>query len=79
MNLEAIVKNAEEVLWFYEDQKLDDSKNKIKFSNEKASLKIECVSKNDEGDYTCLAKSEKDPIKAKKESVYCHVRVIDGN
>eukprot|EP00105_Crassostrea_gigas_P013617 XP_011429981.1 PREDICTED: striated muscle preferentially expressed protein kinase isoform X3 [Crassostrea gigas] len=80
LNLEAIVKNAEAISWFHEDQILSNSKNKVtlKFVNEKASLKIDCVTKNDEGDYTCLAKSGIDPIKAKEESVYCHVRVIDA-
>nr|XP_011429979.2 peroxidasin homolog isoform X1 [Crassostrea gigas] len=80
LNLEANVKNAEAISWFHEDQILINSKNKItlKFVNEKASLKIDCVTKNDEGDYTCLAKSGIDPIKAKEESVYCHVRVIDA-
>lgn len=80
VNLEAIVVNAEAVSWFHEDQILSNSKRKIalKFLNGKASLKIDCVSKNDEGDYTCLAKSGNDPIKAKEESVYYHVKVIDG-
>lgn len=81
VNLEAIVVNAEAVSWFHEDQILSNSKSKIalKFLNGKASLKIDCVTKIDEGDYTCLAKSGNDPITAKEESVYCHVKVIDGN
>lgn len=80
VNLEAIVENAEAVSWFHEDQILSNSKSKIalKFLNGKASLRIDCVTKNDEGDYTCLAKSGNDPIKRKEESVYCHVRVIDA-
>ncbi|XP_034314115.1 neural cell adhesion molecule 1-like [Magallana gigas] len=80
VNLEAIVVNAETVSWFHEDQILSNSKSKIalKFLNGKASLKIDCVTKIDEGDYTCLAKSGNDPIKAKEESVYCHVKVIDA-
>lgn len=80
VNLEAIVVNAEAVSWFHEDQILSNSKSKIalKFLNGKTSLRIDCVTKNDEGDYTCLAKSGNDPIKRKEESVYCHVSVIDA-
>lgn len=84
LNLEAIVENAETVSWLLEDQILSNSNSKrkltLKFLNGKlkASLKIDCVTKNDEGDYTCLAKSGNDPIKAKEEYVYCHVSVIDA-
>lgn len=80
LNLEAIIKNAESVSWFHKGRLLSTSRNKITitFLNKRASLKIERIAKKDEGEYTCLAKSGTDPKKAKEESVYCHVGVIDG-
>lgn len=80
INLEAIIKNAETVSWYHKGRLLSTSRNKITitFLGGRASLRIDKIAKKDEGDYICLAKSGTDLKKAKTESVYCHVRVIDG-
>lgn len=78
--LEAIIENAEIVSWLHEDQILNSNKNKIiiKFLNGKASLRIDGIAKKHGGEYICLAETGSDPLKSMKESVYCHVTVIDG-
>lgn len=80
INLEAIIKNAETVSWYHKGRLLSTSRNKITitFLGGRASLRIDKIAKKDEGDYICLAKSGTDLKKAKTESVYCHVRVIDA-
>ncbi|XP_078333037.1 peroxidasin homolog isoform X7 [Crassostrea virginica] len=78
--LEAIVDKAETVTWLHDGTTLNNSKNKIvmKFLHGRASLRIQGVTKDNEGNYTCCAKSGVDPLKTKEESVHCHVKIKDA-
>nr|XP_022309848.1 striated muscle-specific serine/threonine-protein kinase-like [Crassostrea virginica] len=80
--LEAIVENAETVTWLHDGTTLSNSKNKIimKFLHAcgRASLRIQGVKKDNEGNYTCCAKSGVDPLRTMEESVHCHVKIKDG-
>ena len=80
--LEAVVENAEKVTWLHDGTTLNNSKNKIimKFLHAcgRASLRIQGVKKENEGNYTCCAKSGVDPLRTMEESVHCHVKIKDG-
>ena len=78
--LEAVVENAETVNWLHDGTTLNNSKNKIvmKFLHGRASLRIQGVKKDDEGNYTCCAKSGVDPLRTMEESVHCHVKIKEG-
>lgn len=78
--LEAVVDNADTISWFHDGKLLRnvDEKSVIKFVNGKSTLRVKNVTKRDEGDYTCFAKSGTELKSTKNDSVYCHVSVIDG-
>ena len=75
--LEAVVENADTVSWFHDGTTLKNTRNKIamKFLHGAASLIIRGVTRENEGNYTCCAKSGVNTPRAKEESVHCYVKI----
>nr|XP_022344348.1 titin-like [Crassostrea virginica] len=80
LRLEAVVENADTVSWLHDGEILNNSRNKIamNFLHGTASLIIRGVTRENEGNYTCCAKSGVNTPRAKEESVHCYVKIKES-